>query len=106
LVNTSHRKTLIRLLTIFPLAALAVASVDAASYEQRSGTIIDPILDRDGNIHAYSGNNLEPDANLRSARTISANLTGHDMSRWDLSGKNLTEVNLTDANLTKMARTT
>ena len=56
-----------RRITLFLFAALAVTSVDAASYEQINGTIVDPILDTDGNVLSYSGNNLEPHANLTGA---------------------------------------
>ena len=66
-----------RTITLFLCAALAVTSIDAASYEQTDGTIVDPILDVHGNVHSYSGNNLEAGANLDSA---------------DLSGSILTDI--------------
>jgi len=103
-----------RTITLFLFAALAVTSVDAASYEQNDGTIVDPILDTDGNVHAYSGNNLEPYAtlsdaslshaylryaNLGHAQLTGANLTGADLISTNLFGANLTTANLSDANL-------
>ena len=45
----------------------------AASCQETAGTIVDPILDTGGSLLYYSGNNLEPSANLTYA-----NLTGAD----------------------------
>ena len=55
------------------LEALALpTATHAASYRQTDGTIIDPILTRSdccggGGTHAYSGDNLEPSADLSGA---------------------------------------
>ena len=53
-----------RTITLFLFAALAVTSIDAASYEQIGGTIIDPIQLVTGGDLSYYGNNLEPYASL------------------------------------------
>ena len=39
----------------------------AASCQETAGTIVDPILDTGGSLLYYSGNNLEPSANLTYA---------------------------------------
>ena len=51
------------LLVIF-VTLLTSSVAQAASYEMTSGTIVDPILDTGGSLLYYSGNNLEPGANL------------------------------------------
>ena len=64
-----------RTITLFLFAALAVTSVDAASYQKNDGTIVDPIRDRFNNPHPYSGVNLEPHAYLPGADLSGAKLT-------------------------------
>jgi uncharacterized protein YjbI with pentapeptide repeats len=109
-----------RLVTVFLIAAFAASTVDAASYQKRDGTILDPIMN-----YYYSeplscsGANLEPyadltganlaladltNANLSDAKLTDAKLTGGDLSGANLEGANLnwadlTGVNLTNANL-------
>ena len=51
------------LLVIF-VTLLSGSVAQAASYEKTDGAIVDPILDTSGSTHPYSGDNLEPDANL------------------------------------------
>ncbi len=55
-----YRGKLMRRITLFLFAALAVGSIDAASYQKTDGTIVNPILDVHGNVLLYSGRNLEP----------------------------------------------
>ena len=103
-----------RRVILFLFAALAVTSVDAASYVQTDGTIVDPILDIYGNVLAYSGSNLESIAQLQHASLSHANLTDADLGfatltgadldfaslyRANLGSANLTSANLTSANL-------
>ena len=78
---------LMRIFTLFLLAALVTTSVDAASYQKIDGTIVDPIQYRGGGDHPYSGSDLMPDADLTNA-----NLTGAD-----LTGATLTDATLTAA---------
>ena len=82
------------------LAALLTGSVaEAASYQQRQGTIVDPILDNFWNTHSYSGPNLEPGANLYDADLSYANLFYADLRDANLPGANLHDADLSYANL-------
>jgi hypothetical protein len=83
---------LMRIFTLFLLAALVTTSVDAASYQKIDGTIVDPIQYRGGGDHPYSGSDLMPDADLTNA-----NLTGADLTGADLTGATLTDATLTAA---------
>ena len=79
---------LIRLTTLFLIAAFAPSTVGAASYQKRDGTIVDPIMKYfyvSGVSRfvpaSYNGANLEPtadltDANLNHAILVCADLTG------------------------------
>ena len=61
---------LMRTFILILLAVLPTSSVDAASYQQNDGTIIDPIqllMEYGGGNHSYAGINLEPDADLAGA---------------------------------------
>ena len=83
------------------LTGLLTGSVaEAASYQKKDGTIVDPILDRLGLTDSYSGPNLEPDANLRLADLGYADLTGADLTGAYLTGAYLRYTDLTDADLT------
>jgi hypothetical protein len=88
-----------RRITLFLFAALAVTSVDAASYQQIDGTIVNPILDTGGNVLAYSGNNLEASALLNHATLTDADLTGANLYDALLSYATLSGADLTDAYL-------
>jgi len=68
--------------------------VQAASYEKTDGTIVGPILDIFGSPHSYSGNNLEPFADLAYANLTNANLYGAN-----LFGANLKYAALYNADL-------
>ena len=65
-----------RLLSLLLISAISLASSSAfaASYQQNDGTIVDPFQSDAGN-HPYSGNNLEPGANLAGADLSGAKLT-------------------------------
>ena len=65
---------LMRRIILLLFAALAVTSVEAAWYQKNDGTIVDPIQSVLGGNLAYTGNNLEPNANLDSADLTGANL--------------------------------
>ena len=87
-----------RTITLFLFAALVVTSVDAASYQKTNGTIVNPILDNYGNVLAYSGNNLEPSAQLTFTNLSGANLTGANLSGLILTDtKYYTDATWTDA---------
>ena len=73
------------LLVVF-VTLLGGSIVQAASYEKRDGTIVGPILDINGSPHSYSGNNVEPSANLASANLASANLLDANLRYAYLSG--------------------
>ena len=82
-----------RLVTLFLLAAFAASTEGAASYQKRNRTIVDPILyvnhplcaaPSPGEPHFYSGENLQPNANLSHAKLNDvvldvANLTGSNL---------------------------
>ena len=78
-----------RLVTLFLIAAFAASTVDAASYQKVDGTIVDPMLDRNGEPHSYSGANLQPGAYLSEANLSEAHLFYADLYRANLTGANL-----------------
>ena len=88
-----------RTITLFLCAALAVTSVNAASYQTINGTIVDPFDDLFGNIHPYSGNNLQPAANLTGAFLSHAVIAGANLYGAFLNSANLTNANLYSADL-------
>jgi hypothetical protein len=89
-----------RLVTLFLIAAFAVDTLDAASYQQRSGTIVDPILHNYyGTPHLYSGVNLHPHADLTSATLTYAELWGVDLTGANLKRARMVYANLTGASL-------
>ena len=71
----------------------------AATYIKTDGTIVDPIMDIYGSPHSYSGNNLEPSADLFRASLSSAYLSGANLYNAYLYNANLNDANLTYANL-------
>lgn len=89
-----------RRITLFLFAALVVTSVDAASYEQNDGTIVNPIQSIFGGDLSYSGNNLESGAALTGANLTSATLTNANLTLADLSSANLYHATLSHADLT------
>ena len=89
-----------RLLILVALVTLASSSAFAASYQRTDGTIVDPIQCWDfgcvGN-HPYSGNNLEPGADLDGANMSNADLINANMSNANLTSAFMTFANLTSA---------
>jgi len=90
---------------LFSFAALAVSLGDAASYQLKSGVVIDPILDTSSNVHSYTGNNLGPSTYLSYATLSYAYLNHVDLNGATLIGANLSHANLhfadvSDADLT------
>ena len=88
-----------RTISLFLLAVLAATSLHAAWYQQTDGTIVDPILDIGVGIHSYSGNNLEPSADLTGAWLPGANLSYANLTNADLTGAWLPGANLYGAQL-------
>ncbi|HEB90319.1 MAG TPA: pentapeptide repeat-containing protein [Deltaproteobacteria bacterium] len=124
------RLFLASLLAVVPLGAGPIsAGPETASYQKTDGTIVDPILDLDGNPYFFTGADLAPGvslpgavlngaalqeadlrnanlngadfhaADLRDADLSNANLAGVDFSGANLSGANLAEASLFRANL-------
>ena len=97
-------------LLIVAVTLLSGSVAQAASYKKTDGAIVDPIMDTDGSPHSYSGNNLEPNADLTDADLShaylygadleDANLANADLGSAELSYANLTYANLTGATLT------
>ena len=94
-----EENTLMHKLALILISAISLASSSAfaASYQQTGGTIIDPIESRFGGNHSYSGNNLEPDADLTSADLNGAILNGAILNGANLTGANLTVADLNGA---------
>ena len=88
-----------RTITLFLLAVLATTAVDAAWYQKTDLTIVDPIQSVLGGNLAYTGNNLEPSANLSSADLYQADLYQADLRYATLTGADLSDANLTNAYL-------
>ena len=55
---------------VFLVTCITSAVTEAASYQETDGTIVDPILDTGGSLLYYSGNNLEPGADLTGADSM------------------------------------
>ena len=91
-----HRFALLVVAVTFLTSSMA----QAASYQKTDGTIVDPIIDTGGNPHSYSGNNLEPGANLSSAVLPDANLNFADLTAATLTDADLTFADLIFAGLT------
>jgi len=84
------------------LTGLLTGSVgQAASYQKRGGTIVDPILNKSGIAHYYSGPNFEPYANLANANVSNADLTSANLHSANLTGADLSNAHLTDATLSR-----
>ncbi len=70
----------------------------AASYQQRDGTIVDPIQYRDGGgDHFYSGPDLEPGVIASGASLVSAVLGSADLRNASMADASFKEALLTDA---------
>ena len=85
---------------VFLVTCSTSARTEAASYQKTDGTIVDPIRYNSSPVvalgnHHYSGNNLEPGAELTNASLDNAYLW-----RADLRGANLTDASLRSADLT------
>ena len=96
-----------RMLALLLISAITLASSSAfaASYQQNNGTIVDPIQFNTGGNHPYSGNNLEPFANLAgadlsNAYLLAANLPDAELSNANLTGAWIINGDLSDAHLT------
>ena len=84
------------------LTGLLTGSVgQAASYQKRGGTIVDPILNKSGIAHYYSGPNFEPYANLANANVSNADLHSANLHSANLTGADLSNAHLTDATLSR-----
>jgi len=86
-------------LLIVAVMLLTSSVAQAASYQKRDGTVVDPILYTWEDTHSYSGNNLEPNAYLPNANLPYANLTNANLSDANLSDANLSNANLWAAKL-------
>ena len=94
-----------RRITLIIILLFSATAADAAWYQKTDGTIVDPIQTRYGSDLPYSGNNLEPGADLSGAFLNDADLaeaflTDADLSNADLLGADLAGAILTDADLT------
>ena len=87
-------------LLIVAVMLLTSSVAQAASYQKRDGTVVDPILYTWEGTHSYSGNNLEPNANLPYANLPYANLSDANLSDANLSNANLWAAKLIGANMT------
>ncbi|MDC1295279.1 pentapeptide repeat-containing protein [Myxococcota bacterium] len=66
---------------VFALTVMSGGVASAASYQRTDGTIVDPILDLDGNVSSYSGPNFGPgQTNFDNGHSLL------DLTEVDLSG--------------------
>ena len=86
-------------ITFVIILLFSATAIDAASYKKNDGTIVDPIQLVTGGDLPYSGDNLEPSANLWFADLTDADLTSANLTDAKLNYANLRNANLTDANL-------
>lgn len=99
----------ILVLALISAFSLIPFSASSASYQQTNGTIVDPIMRMwlNPGVHQYSGNDLEPGADVRGADLTYADLANADLRGADLTGAHLysailSGVDLSDANLTRL----
>ena len=74
-----------------------------AYYTKTDGTIINPIQYVSGGNHSFSGDNLEPNAQLSNANLSNANLSNANLSNANLTNANLSNANLYGAVLTHLS---
>ena len=67
-------------LLVFVFSVMSGGVAGAASYQRTDGTIVDPILDLDGNVANYTGPNLAP------GQTIDSDYSSLDLTEVDLTG--------------------
>ena len=93
-MNLNPERLPMRMLALLLISALSLASSSAfaASYQERNGTVHDPIYDNDGSLHPYAGPDLRPGAVLDGAVLVDAHL-------WyaDLVGASLISADFSDA---------
>lgn len=89
------------LFALLLVLALPAGSALAASYQRTDGTIVDPILNSEGNSesHPYSGVDLAPGAYLQGSDLGNADLRAADLSNADLRTAILGFADLRDADL-------
>ena len=87
------------LLLVTGLNFVWVAPSFAASYEQRNGSVIDPILDIFSNVHGYTGAALEPSVSVAGADLSFADLDSADLAASTLKNANLTSTDLDHSDL-------
>ena len=83
-----------KLVLVLALVLLA-GNAGAASYQRTDGTIVDPILDLNGNVASYTGPNLGPGIDYG---TTAENVTNLDLAELDLSGA-IIDIDFTSSNL-------
>ena len=88
-----------RIAILFGLSLLVSGRVWATSYVDIYGVVHDPIQDIYGDEHGYSGDNLEPGADLVEADLEWADLPNANLSQADLADAYMVEANLSGANL-------
>ncbi|MEC7500146.1 MAG: pentapeptide repeat-containing protein [Planctomycetota bacterium] len=87
-------------ITLTIILLIAATCADAAFYQKKDGTNVDPIKTRFGRDLIYSGNNLEPGADLTGAGLRDADLQFADLSYADMTGADLRFTYLDYADLT------
>ena len=86
-------------ITLTIILLLSATCADAAWYQKTDGTIVDPIQSVEGGDLPYSGNNLEPGADLPYADLYYADLINADLSEAWLDNAYMGYADLSDANL-------
>ena len=88
-----------RRITLIIILLFSATAVDAAWYQKIDGSIVDPIQSNYGWDLPYSGNNLEPNADLTGADLRWADLTGADLGGADVTDADLRWADLSGADL-------
>jgi hypothetical protein len=86
-------------LVVIFVTLLSGSVAQAASYRKMDGTIVDPIMDIYGSPHSYSGNDLQPGANLSYANLSYAELYNANLFNANLTGAFLFNADLGNATL-------
>ncbi|MDC1295277.1 pentapeptide repeat-containing protein [Myxococcota bacterium] len=81
---------------LFAFTVMSGGVAGAASYQRTDGTIVDPILDLDGNVSSYTGPNLGPGQTIDSV-----DLSLLDLTEVDLSGSTFTNATFGDVILSR-----
>ena len=84
---------------VFFVTCFTGSFAQAASYQKRDGTLVEPILDTSGSTHPYDWTNLGPHADAPFSRLDNADLLNADLLNAGLDHAKMSGTVMTGANL-------